>query len=99
MLEIVIICGLIVLGFFLNSLMDGIAFSKGNRDLKYLWHIAKYLCFATVVVFSSLFGYLYGSGELGIFKLLAVAGSIITGAIVWQIAYKIWRKIDWPDWA
>ncbi len=90
---------LIVLGFFLNSLMDGIAFSKGNRDLNKLWHLAKYACFGSVVAFSSLFGVHYARQGFGAGQYAIIAAGILAGAIVWEVAYRFWRTIDWPDWA
>ncbi len=90
---------LIVLGFLFNSLMDGIAFSKGNRDLNTLWHLAKYLCFAAVVVLSALFGQGYALKKFAAIHFVILVVFILMGAAVWRIAYKFWRTIDWPDWA
>ncbi|HEX9653863.1 MAG TPA: hypothetical protein VGA99_09135 [bacterium] len=99
MRDTVLIAGLIVFGFLLNSLMDGIAFSKGNRDLNTLWHLAKYACFACVVVFSALFGRHSTQPGFETIHYVIIAASILIGAIAWEVAYRFWRTIDWPDWA
>ncbi len=90
---------LIVFGFLCNSLMDGIAFSKGNRDLNKLWHLAKYACFGSVVIFSALFGYHFAQARFVLIHYVIIGFGIIIGAIAWELAYRFWRTIDWPDWA
>jgi len=90
----------IVLGFAANALMDGIAFTKSpqGRDLNILWHAAKYLWVATILTA----GFMIGSvlSVFGMTKLILVTiPATVLGSITWFVTYKIYRKIDWPDWA
>ncbi|MFQ5770163.1 MAG: hypothetical protein ACE5HX_06485 [bacterium] len=96
----ILLCLLIIFAFAVNALMDGIAFTKSpqGRDLKYLWHLAKYVWVGLVLSTGIVLHRQYLVTSL--LNLLLAAGiSFILGAIIWSVTYKIYRKIDWPDWA
>ncbi len=90
----------IVLGYALDSLQDGITFTKApqGRDLSYLWHSAKYVHIGIVLVVGAL-------NVLSIQKygwkktLLFDAIGFTLGVIVWKYSYPMWRKVNWPDFA
>ncbi|MFQ5602569.1 MAG: hypothetical protein ACE5HS_04810 [bacterium] len=96
----IILSFLIILGYAVNALMDGIAFSKSpqGRDLNTLWHLAKYVWVGVVLLTGVQLHRQFLTGEY-LSIIVAVVISAGVGFLVWRITYRIYRKIDWPDWA
>ena len=91
---------LIILGFAVNALMDGIAFTKSpqGRDLKILWHSAKYV-WVGIILLTGMELYIQYISNGFTPLVFWIAGAVILGCLIWRVTYKIYRKIDWPDWA
>ena len=85
---------LIVFARIGEACMDAIAFNKGNQKLGELWHWLKY------PVFGCWFfaGYFTRGTEVSAFW---VAFWILIAYIVFEVALKQFRKINWKDkdWA
>lgn len=91
-----IISILIVFAYAVNALMDGINFSKCPRKLNILWHLAKYVYVADVLLTGIMLASFVMAGEQSIFLLVI---PVAIGIAIWQITYRIYRGINWPDWA
>lgn len=91
---------LIVQGFAVNALMDGINFSKSplQQDLRILWHLAKYI-WAGIILLTGAWLYKHLMiMPLSVLGLHTICASFI-GAMLWRVTYKIYRNIKWPPWA
>ena len=90
----------IVLGYTFDSLQDGITFTKApqGRDLRHLWHSAKYAHIVMVMATGAL--NVISIQKYGWKKtLLFDAVGFAVGVLVWRYTYPMWRKVDWGDWA
>ena len=92
--------GTIVMGYAVDSLQDGIAFTKSpkGQDLRTLWHSAKYAHIALTLA----------TGALNVISinrygwkqtLLYDAVGFVIGFLVWKYSYPLWRSVDWPEGA
>ncbi len=96
-----ILISLLIIGAYaLNALMDGIAEAKTpkGRELSVLWHAVKYLCVGLIFLAGVQFTLLMSLFDFVPLVLWCLSSALL-GIFVRQITLRIYRQINWPDWA